>query len=214
MGGGNNGGGFDRADPKRDSLLFKHSEEHGCKETAEHFSVTIYSVKEARRRTLKRRRIVRERMTPERIKAIRGACIKAARNRGQIEHAEDFASWAMIKILEGRKDNTTYLLVDYLRENFGRIGSDSNIAHHSPSLANMDSLEDQKTLPPDSYDRIENYAVGLSLQGREREYFLLHYKHGLALTEIASVSGVSSSRVCQILGAVKDKILKHQEGLK
>lgn len=166
-------------------------------------------------------------MTVASVRAIRGKCRKVAKAHGMLEEAEDFSSWVLIKILEGRTSNVYQFFVDFLRELYGHKiinGKQSKINLLRRAVINTISVDGLKPhvldklylmaeIPKPDQDKYEDMIVRLAdsvkLTEEERTYFLLHHREGLLLKEIGVCFGEPEVYVSSVIKEATYKITRY-----
>lgn len=112
------------------------------------------------------------------------------------EHAEDFAQWAVLKFIEGRKASVPQLYVDFLRLELG----DGRTKGKRPKACSDTVLE---KIPAKAKDT--DFSGG-QLESFDRALVFLIYKWGFSEVEVAECFGVGKSRVSQRLKRVKKEL--------
>lgn len=135
--------------------------------------------------------------TPEefRLRALR----YFRRRANKHDAAEDFASWAVLKFLEGRKATIRQLFIDYTRQNLWDSRRPGNKG------VQVRDFDVERLPAPIGSDLIFSAAT---LQGQDRAVVYLTYKWGFEPYEIAECFGVTSSRVIQLLDRARETIAK------
>jgi len=206
-----------KAKTAEDNELFNYSEEHGIIAAAARYQVSKDQVKNARRRVQERRKEAHEQMDGEYFYKFRNICMKTARNKNFAHLAEDFADWAVLKVLEGRSTrNTEFLIADYIRGIFGKVGNTGNLerrAEHNAKGIVEDYDEDGLSItvaaPQNENKEGILFAIldELRQSGVERAVFLMFYRDGMSQEIIGKYFGFSHTRISQILRVVKDQII-------
>lgn len=136
--------------------------------------------------------------------------VRYASKKGYSNIADDFAQFAIIKLLEGRKATIAQLLIDYLRAEFGdfRVGEkapkimDRKFAKDIDELSKFLADEKEVSISPDYFvDRLTE---------KERIVFVLYYVWGLTPKEIAYVRGSSADSVSSTLVYINKKLTKEK----
>jgi DNA-directed RNA polymerase specialized sigma24 family protein len=213
-----------KADPGRDLIIFEYVENHGVKAAASYYRVTAHAIKAARRRVLIKRRRLSKAFTHKRFAKFRHACLGAARATGIGHDAEDFAGWAILKVLEGRNASVMSLAVDYARERYGRTDRKDSAREAKQAMRKAMPIKDDPDLEdpgvviasPGGRDRgamLFAVADKLELDSRARAVFLLYWKDDWRQDEIAEYFGVSPERIHQMLNIAKRR-LAQTDGIK
>lgn len=148
---------------------------------------------------------------PVNYRKLRHQAVGMARKAGFINHADDFAQVALLKLSQGRKTTLDNLLTDYLRETFGR----SNVV-------NKDALETRRAIEsrwhdletndvpdPTQVKEGQDFHTHLKdLEPKERAMLVLLYKWDMTLKEVGEVFGVTESRTSQVVTAIHAKLRK------
>lgn len=146
-------------------------------------------------------------------------CVKEACRAGHYSEREDFAQWAFIKRLEGRKAAIKHLLIDYLRREYGDVrtssGAKRSFDRRYRKEASFEALRDDTSRSGDSDDSgFERLLVGLS--GTDRVIVFLINKWGFSYGEISDCFGVTESRICQrykgVQKCISERIKKEEPG--
>lgn len=137
-------------------------------------------------------------MTANYKKLYEQALCYAKRRFFRSEDAEDFAGFVMVKKVEGSRASFGQIYVDHMRESFGRSGQKQALAsaHTLPSGEGEDKNPDAATTHQDLQ---LDLRLLLCLAGSQRIAAVLYFMWGFSQAEIATVIGVSESRVAQIL---------------
>lgn len=106
------------------------------------------------------------------------------------QEAEDFASWAIIKIISNRKATNYQLYVDYMREVKGGNGKLVDVQYE-------DWMDKPQESEPEQED---NEIIECKASKKIMPYLILYYKYGMKEKEIAEVFGVTEARISQIIG--------------
>ncbi len=131
---------------------------------------------------------------------------KYARLRGLgSNYAEDFASEALIKIMEGRKALTHQLFIDFLRENFT---TKSGYDRTTSELYFQDGDDKPFGTSSSPTVKFENEFLLQNLETEKRVMFLLKHKWGLENVEIAYLFGSSESWICIKMKAIEEHLKK------
>ena len=126
-------------------------------------------------------------------------CLKHALcQMNNIENAEDFACWSMIKFIKGRKVRISRLYVDYLRD----IRADSrNEAYEEQINVKFPQKQYDERIGPG--DGPNEHLVELNLMLNrldkiDRAVIILYYIWGLTEKEIGYCFGLTEARACQL----------------
>ena len=119
------------------------------------------------------------------------------------EEAEDFRSWAYIKVLERKKGKFTsptkqQLMVDYFRKYYG--DSRTSVFLDRNNIAKARHMDEYK-YPDHSLCEMKTKKPIITfdeLGGVCRVVMFLKYRYGWESKKIAELLGVSASRICQI----------------
>lgn len=150
-----------------------------------------------------------------RAESLRLGAIGHACSNGLQSHAEDFASYCVMRLYEGRSTHRIrYMFVDYKRETFGDTRNDLGKIQNASSYMPIeigDSEEDIYRVDPE--EKKQNLPVfellrELPIKGPLRACFVLHAVHGLTMKEIALCFNVTESRISQILTEAEALIKK------
>lgn len=149
------------------------------------------------------------------LNAFRSACIQVARAYGISKDAEDAASWAIIKRLEGSKAAPKFLIIDYIRHTIGRNKEKTKIIRDALRKAvpiKDDYESDDEQISPGvviaSEDRgikpnaLYYVASILNLSLYERACFFLYYSEGLSEEYISCYLGTNPGHVKSTIGII------------
>lgn len=206
-----------KSDSATDLRIFSYSETYGVAKAALHYSITIDMVKNARRRVREKRATIAKSFTSEEHEMFRKACYGAAYSVNLKHEAEDFASWAIIKRLEGRSATPKQFVLDYLREQYGNgkdhpkkqsrwatpIKEDTDPETEGVVVAAKDDAP--------TYGRLFAMADLLKLDLKKRVIFLLYYKDGYEASEIAHYIGVAKPSVFKQLDLIHEALMRNAE---
>lgn len=203
--------------------IFKYAEEHGSQDACTYFQITPDQLKMIRRKVLKLRREKNIKYsTPKEFLKFRKVCLYQASQSQFRNEAEDFASWAMIRVLEGAHANVRWQLGHYRKEILGRQDNvSSRVQQNRKEMRNTLQIAE----PTDDEDpciqiasieeRDSNYwfmvATEIKLDLRTRVAFLLHYRDGMTHLEISRYLGGNASYVTTLLGKAVEKVIKNKE---
>ena len=137
---------------------------------------------------------------------------------------EDFRAYAIIKIIEGRKATFRQLFTDYLREFKGDARSrnfesqrsvrvpecyDRGTSEREAALGVQKSRDNLRgTFGPD--DRTVRRYIA-DMQGNDGVIANMYFAERYNEKEIADIYGLTESRICQILGRIKNILKKEIE---
>lgn len=199
-----------RSDKLNDEIA-EYAIKHGNKEAALKFGISLFTVKEIRRRFNAREKKRISSLSFTEMEAVRVKAMMIARQKGYGEYAEDFASFAVLKRVEGYRVGTSHLdhdFVDFMRETFGRSiqrGKESAFAK-SKLMGNMYYEELSHDVEQKQDFDWDEVIEGLKLSEKERAIFIIHFRFGFNLKLCGYVFGVTESRSCQIVAEVIKKI--------
>lgn len=138
------------------------------------------------------------------IKKFRRNAIGYAKRRGYSQFADDYASFALLKWVEGKFIKNKWVFIDFLRQFFGDYktehGTRKALAeyNHIP-LEKMEISFVEKT-------NWINLIQGIDLTIRERVTFLVIYQYGFTQAEVADLLGTHRSVINTLVKLVHDKI--------
>lgn len=151
---------------------------------------------------------------------------KALRKGASEEKAEDFASWLVVKRMEGKSDrqHLSHALIDYLREE----GSLVHVSHYTYERGSRfmraggsfivpldDAMSSTSNTPFEELEeRLDARKKVHKLKLTETEWEILRDMFWLDKTQRdkAADLGVSESRVAQILTAMRKRLAKQRGG--
>lgn len=147
------------------------------------------------------------------FKAIRHASIE-----GFAQIAHDFASWYIIKVIEGtrKKQLIRFAFIDYLRETRGNDGAYRNNRYiERTCVTRIEDFDDHVADKDKKNDALSSLIMNETVQKKlarmkpkDREIIELYFIDEKPMDEIARVKGVGSSRISQRI----KKILKESSG--
>lgn len=147
---------------------------------------------------------------------LRLKCLKFAKGKRMTnESAQDFASFVLLKTVEGRKQNNLQLfLIDYLRSDVCNLKCKSGRVQKE-SFHPYDPVGMKKVPAP---QRSEIDLVGLisliEVDLRERVSFLLCYQWGFRQREVAALFNLHETNVnfflSSVMGKLKQKLTKKE----
>ncbi len=126
-----------------------------------------------------------------------------ALKKGYAFCADDFASYAVLKNLEGRETNLKFMLVDFLRLNYGA---------KEISEILMNQVLDEKTIDKRLLDSENVTAMKMvddalrELEPMDRCIYLLYTQWGLKLTEIGFLIGRGHGVVMRQIRMVREHL--------
>lgn len=142
-------------------------------------------------------------MDEEKLKKLYFICRKLGYAYNQ-EIGQDFPAWAVDCVIRNGFKSPKYLLIDYLRNKFGRKGASKKTKTMRERLRGLRSGENVE-----DYDRtyfkfsLENQLDHNDMMDllvpKDRIIRILHDKYGLNKTEIAYVFGLSLTNISQHL---------------
>lgn len=203
------------------SAIYRYSDNHGCKEAAKHFGLSVEVVKNIRRRYMKEVKKFGQSISEGALQRLRKLAMAYAGSKGRAEYAEDFASYCTIYRLTHRSLNLEWAFVNFLRETFGNTRTGSGSLETRSNLHGIPISEE-----PFNEDgspagiQIEDTEQGgdsiaalrladeLHLKEIDRAIFILYFHFGFLQREIGQVFGISESRVNQIMKALFIKLKK------
>jgi hypothetical protein len=186
------------ARPMREvKAIYRYAKAHTEEKAAAHFGLSLHTIKNVKRRYAKSLKKSVEKCSSEFVEKQRRFAIGFARKKGLSHLAEDFASFVVIEILQGRTPNLPWLFVDFKRKAFGlKCKADSDASVYSVQNAlNLDDVEVEGSLETDLTNKWVTLVEELGLSGRDRLVFLLHYQIGLCLNSIAFMMGCAPSYI-------------------
>lgn len=129
-------------------------------------------------------------------------------NMGSYFESGDLLSEWFCMTLEGKAQKQTLeqFFIDLMRKRFGDSRQEYGRIKQKAIFTSRESDETLSSLPHDV--NTEALALKQYLSKEERSIFVLHYEWGFNETEIANIFGVSSSRICQRLQRVQERIRK------
>ncbi len=140
-------------------------------------------------------------MTEAEACRIRRRAITTARSLGRHAEAENFAHFAVMAFMNGRKPGYyKELFWDYWRHIKGRPGNKKRIP--DSALVSYDLVPEPPASP--TGEMVELPLADL-WDGSQRAMIILRGTFGLTLKEIGIVFGVSESRVCQLFSEIEKK---------
>lgn len=122
--------------------ITKFYEEHGYKKTMHSFGLTKYQVKEIARWYRKHLLKKAEKFTIERILKFRAKCYSYISTTKWYDQADDFASWACVRALEGKEAPISLMYQRFIKELLGldRAGLSTNEFIHE-DITHLNSNE-------------------------------------------------------------------------
>lgn len=140
----------------------------------------------------------------EGIQKLRARSIKVAMKAGySVEIAEDFGSFAVLKVFEEHSIlSLSLLLIDFLRMTFGYHRHESGYEKSQSLLFYEPLLESMISVLPDSKRNWAELIEKANMKLPLRAVFLLHYHWGFSYVEIAAILGRTPARVTQIMAEV------------
>lgn len=199
---------LNKADSGKDLRVNRFSEEHGVRKASEYYKMTVDEVKNSRKRVRAKRERINQVFTQKRFEKFRGKCYAVAQSLDFDHEAEDFASWAMVATLEGRNSTIENLAKDYMDWRRPFLWSETIKEEEDPEEPGVILVA---PMPPDTGGKLFAMADHLQLTFQERLIFLLHYREGMEMAEIAMYFGVTHSRVSQILTVIRALLIKNAE---
>jgi DNA-directed RNA polymerase specialized sigma subunit len=135
------------------------------------------------------------------------------RRFGLNQEAEDFASWATIKYIEGRKATNYQLYVDYRREHHGDDRSNSGDARKNERYfyEPIDKINDA-TLHSDASRQLEIYRkdslmeVLIASLSTFEQTIIDMYLDNITMTNIALIMDLTEGRISQLIKSITRKL--------
>ncbi len=145
-------------------------------------------------------------METDKILSLRAIAIRRSMKKGfSFELAEDFASFVVIKMLEGKSNrDLNFQMIDFLRIEFGRTDGKGKKPIQTISFEELNK-EIVSDFHISSTCKFLEACKKKKIFGSERIVFLLHLKYGMKLCEVAEILNISSSRVHQIVDLAKSR---------
>jgi DNA-directed RNA polymerase specialized sigma24 family protein len=191
--------------------IFEFYNEHGLAATMQKYNLTRHQVSGVRWRWKQREKKIASGVIIKSVEKLRIKAMGYAFRYGLQSHAEDFASYCVLRLYEGNNSDMRDMATDYkkatlgdLRTKKGKAKADANL-----NLADPDQLKETK-----SQIAIFELIDSVPLKGRERICFIMHTVFGLTYPEIALCFGINRSRVSQILTEASKRFVTLQKGLK
>lgn len=196
--------------------IAKYCYTYGANKAAIKFGLSIDAVKSIASRVKRRNEKFISEINTESVLKLRWKAFHYARNAGLIEHAEDFASFCVIKKLTNQSVHLDTSLIDYKRETFGDIRCGSGLAKASAEL-NITAVshtghidEEQKINEIDVGDKEKTLLFGvlekLEMPEMLRACFVLHYYFGFRMIEIAFIFGIDQQTVTKRIDAAHEVV--------
>lgn len=131
--------------------------------------------------------------------------------KGHRQISEDFASWATIKFIEGRKARIKDLYVDYLREEYGDVRSISGLQKSNSRRFAKEYNDGEHKRFDIGYTGYERLFVRSRTDDTSRACLILYFYWGLDENEIANCFGVTRARICQRIKRAQECLCKRIE---
>lgn len=133
--------------------------------------------------------------------------IREARFHRSPHLAQDFASWYIVQILEGKRQHQTFkqAWIDYVRDL-------TQYNHHKKTKPTFVEF-DEKRIPKKDIELEFKLVRDVSLSSRELLVLVLYYYHGWSQVEIGQFFGITDTRVSQIQKKVLSKLRLSLEAL-
>jgi DNA-directed RNA polymerase specialized sigma24 family protein len=198
--------------------IYKYSEEHGCRATANKYGLTVSTVKGIRRRLAKNHQKDIDAVDPERLQKLRSAAIRYACRHGYAQDAEDFASHVLIQAIHFPSTKLSWAFQTYIKDTYGDYKTEKGRErlYKERSQKHIDESPDKEDphmgiqvgeVPSDGMAVIRALD-GVKLTSQERACFVLSIQFGLRGVEIALALDVTHQRVQQILEEAIQKVGK------
>lgn len=191
--------------------IFEFYDEHGLAATMQKYNLTRHQVSGIRWRWKQREKKIASGVIIKSAEKLRIKAMGYAFHHGLQSRAEDFASYCVLRLYEGKNNKIRRMAVDYKRLEFGDLTTAKGKAK-ADANRNLADTE----LIPESKSQLGIFELidSVPLRGRERICFIMHTVLGLTYPEIALCFGINRSRVSQILTEVSKRFMKLQEALK
>jgi hypothetical protein len=205
-----------RTDEERAALI-SHSDRYGIRATSEKFGVSVYAIKEIRKRNhqklsgklpAKRRRPEVKPVRSNEYRSVDESSCEEYRSRAlnyglkkslNLEEAQDFAAFAVIGYLEYGPKNYSYVFSDFCREKYGRDRTElreeteaRKALHHGVEL-------DHKLVAKEEGKEVIEFPK--SVDGMIAQ---LVFKYGFKQKEIGEMLGLHESAISLRLNYVID----------
>jgi hypothetical protein len=219
--------GHQTRDMDKARQIDRYSRTHGCAKAAKRYGLSVYAVKAIRQRCAHYARSVRASYSDEYLVSLRSQAILYANNRRYFEVAPDFASYVIEKALSGKKQEFKFAWVQFLREYYGDIRNPDGEAR-SNGLRNYSEIVEYR-VPGDDHGQhrtqagaedptranaaIIELANDLGLKGETRAMFILQHHYGFKNHEIATLWGLTGSRISQLSTATTELVQKKVNGM-
>lgn len=146
----------------------------------------------------------------------RAACLQVANAYGVYKEAEDAASWALIKRLEGSQAAAKFLIIDYIRHTLGRNKDENKLVRAAlrRPIPIKDDYDEEDDAPPSPGVVLESNDSGvkptalyyiantLKFSLYERACFFLYYCENLPEEYIGNYLGTNANHVRSTLGVI------------
>ena len=141
-------------------------------------------------------------MDEEKLKKLYFICRKLGYAYNQ-EIGQDFPAWAVDCVIRNGFKSPKYLLIDYLRNKFGKTNTKGNEARKTIGGlrgADLDATYfDTRQSQQSTANELDHNDMMDLLVPKDRIIRILHDKYGLNKTEIAYVFGISLTNITQHL---------------
>jgi len=119
------------------------------------------------------------------------------RLRGWAEEAEDFSSWATIKLLEGRKATVSQHMCRYMRDFYVDPATSITSRAERKSFLHPKQIKEYHWMSDVNPHVVLEAIPWKKLPKNMKPIFLLYYKWGLSHSEIGELYGMSKQTVDQ-----------------
>lgn len=135
------------------------------------------------------------------------------------EEADDFLGYVLEKQVQGRRASIQHLLIDYMRDEWGKnYYQKRELLHSAPPLHEM--IKYLKDIPKDEMRRdLIELVEKISKPEWKKEAKIkvaivrLYLEYGMTLKEIGEIFGFHETRICQMMGEIQTTLKKYRREL-
>lgn len=182
--------------------IVRYSNKFGCQKTADHYGISLYSVKEVRRWVRKRIKKHRNTVTPEYLEKVRAKAQRFAIKKQRPEDADDFGQYLCIETWRrGRVPK-----VEWAWPDFNRSYKQSRADFKNGIIQIVDF---EKIPEPIQDARQDDFSFDITgLKSMDRAIILLYSQWRMTLKEIGYLFGVTEPAICIRVEKIRLELIK------